>query len=137
MLTRVSAADFPSLHKNLIFAHWLNSDIVTSSDDTLPLCGQMQHINMYQTPLTPQRIFAPQIVNNLPHWTPAPHINWKYGYLNRNKYGSFQIPHFSSHFKFNCLQYFFVVIILVPEIIFNALRKYSWENKGNVSLSDT
>ena len=66
MLTRVSAADFPSLHKNLIFAYWLNSDIVTSSDDTLPLYGQMQHINMYQTLLTPQRIFSPQIVNILP-----------------------------------------------------------------------
>jgi len=58
MLTRVSAADIASLHENLIFAHWLNSDIVTSSDDTLHLYGQVQHINMYQTLLTPQRIFS-------------------------------------------------------------------------------
>lgn len=66
MLTRVFAADFPCLHNNLIFAHWLNSDIVKSSDGTLPLYGQMQHINTYQTLLTPQRIFSPQILNNLP-----------------------------------------------------------------------
>jgi hypothetical protein len=56
---------FPNLHKNLIFAHWLNSDIVTNIDDTLFLYGQMQQIKMYQTLLTPQRIFSPQIVNIL------------------------------------------------------------------------
>ena len=73
MLTRVSAADFPSLHKNLSIAHWL-----TSSDDTLPLCGQMQHINMYQTLLTPQRIFFPtDSRQSTPLNSSASHINWK------------------------------------------------------------